>query len=154
MRSRRFVVILAIIASLWILSRLERAKAEGQQMLRWQFAETVTTVRTGKDSTVRTDAAQHLFELTRGIRAKQLDDESIAEIASLLDGSDDSVRYWVARCLGNFGARARIAVPKLMGLLPKADCLTGDKTSASGIRFALEQMGVAPPPTPTCNASK
>jgi hypothetical protein len=130
------------------------ANAEGQHMSKQQFAETMTTIRTGKDSAIRTDAAQHLFELTRGKGSKQLDDKSIAEIASLLDGSKDSVRYWVARCLGNFGPRAKMAVPRLTSLLQEVDCLKGDKTSASGIRFALTQIGVTPPPEPICNTVK
>jgi hypothetical protein len=63
-----------------------------------------------------------------------------------MDSSDDSVRYWVARCLGNFGPRARMAAPKLEQVLAEVDCLQGSKTSASGIRFALGEMGITPPP--------
>lgn len=152
MRWARLAVIFAVIVSSWILSQSGMAKEEGEDLSKKQFAEAISIVRTGKDSTVRAEAAKHLFELTRGDSSKHLDDKSISAVASLLDENDDSVRYWVARSLGNFGPRAKIAVPKLMDLLPKVDCLKGDKTSASGIRFALTQIGIAPP-EPTCDAA-
>jgi hypothetical protein len=113
-----------------------------------QVVETIAKVRTSKTSSTRTDAAEHLFELTR-TGHHRVDDKTVADIASLLDVGDDSVRYWVARSLGNFGQRAKVFAPKLQGLLAEVDCLEGSKTSASGIRFALGQMGITPPP-PKC----
>jgi hypothetical protein len=114
------------------------------------LTETMTKVRSGKTSSARTKSAEHLFKLTRTTHQK-VDDKTITELASLLDLSDDSVRYWVARSLGNFGHRARMAVPKLQKVLDEVDCLQGSKTSASGIRFALNEMGITPPP-PKCGA--
>jgi hypothetical protein len=113
-----------------------------------RLSETIAKVRTGTSSATRTDAAEHLFELTRTAH-RQVDEKTIAEITSLLDVSDDSVRYWVARSLGNFGQHAKTAAPKLQKVLAEVDCLEGSKTSASGIRFALGQMGITPP-APKC----
>jgi hypothetical protein len=113
------------------------------------LSDTIAKVRTGDTTTVRTEAAKHLFELTSGLDPNQVDDKTIVDLASLLDLSDDSVRYWVARCLGNLGLRARMAIPTLQKVLAEVDCLRGSKTSASGIRFALTQMGVTLP-APTC----
>jgi hypothetical protein len=64
----------------------------------------------------------------------------------MLDSPDDSVRYWVATALGNLGPTAKAAVPKLQEMLPKADCINGAITSASGIRYAQIKMGIKPPP--------
>jgi hypothetical protein len=66
---------------------------------------------------------------------------------SLLDASDDSVVYWVARSLGNLGRRANTAIPKLQKKLAEVECIEGSKTSASGIRFALSQLDAAPAPS-------
>jgi hypothetical protein len=52
--------------------------------------------------------------------------------------------------LGNLGPVAKSAVPKLQEMLPKADCINGAITSASGIRYALIKMGIKPPPRPKC----
>jgi hypothetical protein len=122
-----------------------KVQAAGDRMLKKQVSETIAKVRTGETSTARTDAAEHLFDLTWTGHHK-VGDKAIADIASLLDVSDDSVRYWVARSLGNFGQRAKAFAPRLQALLAEVDCLQGSKTSASGIRLALEQMGVPPPP--------
>jgi hypothetical protein len=116
-----------------------------------QLTQTIAKVRTGETSIARTEAAEHLSELTRKIDTKKIDDRTVADLVSLLDTSDDSVRYWVARCLGNVGPRAKTAIPKLQKLLAEVDCLQGSKTSASGIRFALAQMGVTPS-SPMCTA--
>ena len=74
----------------------------------------------------------------------------MADITSLLDSPDDSVRFWVAAALGNLGPAAKAAAPKLLAMLPKADCINGAITSASGIRYALTKMGIKPPPPPKC----
>jgi HEAT repeat protein len=118
-----------------------------------QIAEAISNTRTGESSTARTQAAEHLADLTSGAGAKEVDEKTIGEIISLLDTSDDSVRYWVARCLGNLGLRAKAAIPNLERILTEVDCLQGSKTSASGIRFALAQMGISPP-APKCEATK
>ena len=124
-----------------------KADPKPQSQLTEQLTRAIATVRTGGSSKNRTDAAERIAELTRKINAKEIDDGIIADLVSRLDTSDDPVRYWVARCLGNLGPRARVAIPKLQRLLAEVDCLQGSKTSASGIRFALTQMGVTPSPT-------
>ena len=70
-------------------------------------------------------------------------DSTVADLIALLDEPDDSVRAFVAGALGNLHAKA--AIPKLLALLPTADCLEGTLTSARPIRSALERMGVNPP---------
>ena len=119
-----------------------------------QMERAVANVRTGKTSTARTEAAEHLAQLTRKMNPKQIDDKTVFDIVSLLDTSEDSVRYWVARSLGNLGPRAKVAIPKLRTVLAQVDCLRASKTSAEGIRLALRQMGVTPPPPPRCIARK
>ena len=130
----------------------ETSRATGADTFTKQVSEAVSKVRMGEDPGVRRRAAEHLFELTRGTNSTRVGDETIANIASLLDGHEDPVRYWVARCLGNFGPRAKMAAPKLQAVLAEVDCLQGSKTSASGIRFALAKMGITPSP-PKCEAT-
>src|SRR5258706_9922519 len=112
----------AVIASVWMILLLSgtahtKAGQPTEKQLTEQLTETVAKVRTGATSAARTEAAEHLAELTRGIDPNQIDDGTISELVSLLDVPEDSVRYWVARCLGNLGPRARIAVPKLQKIL-------------------------------------
>src|SRR6266581_759008 len=99
----KFCVAVTILASLCFLYGRERAA--GGDISMTQLTETITKIRTGETSSIRTEAAEHLFKVTRGT-TRTIDDKTIAEIASLLDSPDDSVRYWIARCLGNFGRRA------------------------------------------------
>jgi len=73
-------------------------------------------------------------------------------MVSLLETEEDSVRAWVAASLGHLGLRAKVAVPKLLKLLPEVDCLRGSLTSAPFIRVALKRMGKTPPPPPNCDA--
>jgi hypothetical protein len=80
-------------------------------------------VKTGKTPEDQRNAAEHLFQLTRGTNSKDVDNKTIADIESLLDVRDDSVLYWVARCLGNFGHPAKMAAPKLQALLAEVDSL-------------------------------
>jgi hypothetical protein len=114
-----------------------------------QIKLSMEKIRSGKTVEARTNAAEHLSNLTQTLSSNEVTDELVADITSLLDSPDDSVRYWVAMALGNIGIAAKSAVPKLLGMLPKADCLNGAITSASGIRYALFKMGVKQPPRPT-----
>jgi hypothetical protein len=132
----------------WVLLLSNTADAKSDQM---QLAQTIVKVRTGDPSTAR-EAAEHLSQITRQMNPKSVPDQTVTDLISLLDISDDSVRYWVAMSLGNLGPRARAAIPQLQKLLAQVDCVQGSKTSASGIRFALTQMGVTTPP-PTCETS-
>ena len=137
---------IAIVASFflaWVLTFSEQIQSES--VLKDQISETMVNIRTGKSSRDRTDAAKHLFDITQGDASKRIDDQLLSKITGLLKDSDDSVLYWVARCLGNFGSRAKPAVPELLKILNEVDCIKASKSSASGIRFALKQMGVEAP---------
>src|SRR5882762_7075117 len=149
-QKRGFCSALIVFALTALLS--EPAHATEGDIFTKRLTETISKVRMGEAPGVRRRAAEHLFELPRGTNSKKVGDETIANIASLLDGDDDSVRYWVARCLGNFGPRAKTSEPKLQAVLAKVDCLQGSKTSASGIRFALAKMGITPSP-PKCGTA-
>jgi hypothetical protein len=61
--------------------------------------------------------------------------------------NDDAVRYWVALCLGNFGPRAKPAVPKLLKILDEMDCVKAALTSADAARVALKNIGADVPPS-------
>lgn len=67
-------------------------------------------------------------------------DMLVADVTFLLDSPDDYVRYWIAEALGNMGPAARSAIPKLVKMLPHADCMSGVITSAGGIRDALIKL--------------
>lgn len=140
----------AVITLACVVVLSGEARARGDYVSNRQLTETIAKVSSGETSTLRTEAAERLFQLTRDKELAKVDNKSIADLVSLLERPDESVRYWVARCLGNFGSRARIAIPKLEELLAEVDCLPGSKTSASGIRLALSQIGATPPP-PNCH---
>jgi len=112
---------------------------------------TMEKVRSDKTVDARTEAAEHLANLAQSISSKEVTDALVSDLISLLDSPDDSVRYGVARAVGNIGPAAKAAVPKLEEMLPKADCINGAITSASGIRYALIRLGVKPPPPPKCS---
>ena len=123
-----------------------------KRQLKRQLLETMANVRNRETVNSRTDAAEHLATLTRGINPLKVDDTTLTEMVSLLDTQEDSVRAWVAASLGNLGRRAKVAaVPRLLKLLAEVDCLSGSLTSAPFIRVALERMGEKPPPPPNCD---
>lgn len=126
------------------------AQASGGPALMKQIKETMAKVQSDKTVDARTEAAQHLASLAQEISSKKVTEALVTDITSLLDSPDDSVRYWVATALGNLGPVAKAAVPKLEEMLPRADCINGTITSASGIRYALIKMGIKPPPPPKC----
>jgi hypothetical protein len=115
-----------------------------------QIQHAIASAQGAETVNERTDAAELLATLTRKMDRKEITEQTIAAMTSLLDSPDDSVRYWVATALGNLGPYAKVAIPELRALLPRADCLNGAITSASAIRYALQQMGVTPPPPPNC----
>ena len=135
-----------------ILKRCEKSLSQNpSQQLKWQLSETMAKIRNGETSTSRTEAAEQLAMLTRGINPHNVDDTTLTEMLSLLETQEDSVRAWVAAALGHLGPRAKVAVPKLLKLLPEVDCLRGSLTSAPFLRVALKRMGEIPPPPPNCD---
>ena len=72
-----------------------------------QIKETILTIRTGDTVTARTDAAERLALLTREVDSKNIDDGTLADIVSLLDGPDESAYGRVAAALGFLGPRAK-----------------------------------------------
>lgn len=141
---------LFLLSASLLLARGTRSHASGAAVLMKQIKETVAKVRSDKTVDARTEAAEHLAGLIQKISSKEVTEALVTDIASLLDSPDDSVRYWVATALGNLGPAAKAAAPKLEEMLPKADCINGAITSASGIRYALIKMGIKPPPPPKC----
>jgi hypothetical protein len=111
------------------------AHASGGPARMEQIKVTMVKVRCDKTVDARTEGAEHLENLTQSFSSKDVTDALVSDLLSLLDSPDDSVRYWVARALGNLGPAAKAAVPKLEEMLPKADCINGAITSASGIRY-------------------
>jgi hypothetical protein len=120
-----------------------------------QIAETIATVRNGTPPAARSRAAEHLYELTRGINPATVDNKTVTDMVSLLDMTDDSVRLWVAASLGNLGRRASVAAaPKLLLVLGQVECHGKPVPSAQAIRFALTRMGRKPPPPPCVPVKK
>ena len=65
---------------------------------------------------------------------------NVPELIPFLKDEDDVVRYWIAMALGHIGAPAKDAVPALVVALGERVGDMGSKTSASGIRFALDRI--------------
>ena len=154
MAKHREAFCFAIIASVWVVLLMGTEEPHDntcQKQLIAQLTETIAKVREmDGPSTARTNEAEHLSQLTKKINPEKVDDKTLADLVSLLDTSDDSVRGWVAGALGNLGPRAKVAVPKLLKILPEVDCLNVSLSSAPAIRVALKRIGVKPPPPPTC----
>jgi hypothetical protein len=131
---------------------VHRAEAV-RPMITANLADIIYLVGKGKTVTIRTNAAQKLATLAHDMPQKDISHETLTAIITLMDSPEDSVRYWIARSIGNLGNRGKIAIPKLKESLVLADCLPGTKTSASGIRFALSQLDVAQPPHADCERS-
>ena len=106
----------------------------------------------GSSKNIRISSAESMFDVISKLNKKNLNEKDVIRIEDLLSSEDDEVIYWAARSLGELGAEAKVAVPKMREVLARTDCLRGSKTSASGIRFALQQIGEKPP-YPTCAAS-
>ena len=115
-----------------------------------QVQEAIAQVATMKEQVLyKSDKGPHLAALTKVIDPQKIDDKTFESMESLLDSDNELIRYWGATAIGNLGARAKPAVPKLMALWPKADCENGSITSADAILYALEKIG-APLPPRTC----
>lgn len=150
MRGRQAELLALALSALFTVSLSGPVGAIDDQMLTKKVAETIAKVRTADTVTTRTKHAAKLVPLIAKIGPEKIDDGTISNLISLLDAPDDSVRFYVAGALGILGPRAKAAVPKLLQLLPAADCLQGTLTSADAIRQALTRMGVTPPPPAKC----
>ena len=146
----RFSRLLSVALCFALSAMFQIAQASGGPALMRQIKESMAKVSSEKTVDARTEAAERLASLTQKVSGKEVTEALVTDITSLLDSPDDSVRYWVATALGNLGPAAKAAVPKLQEMLPKADCINGAITSASGIRYALIKMGIKPPPPPKC----
>lgn len=147
----RFISVVSLVLFACPPGLCAQSDSRTRDQLKRQLSETMATVRNGETLTSRTDAAEHLATLTRGINPHKVDDTTLAEMVSLLETEEDSVRAWVAASLGHLGPRAKVAVPRLLKLLPEVDCLQGSLTSAPFIRVALRRIGKKPPPPPICD---
>lgn len=142
---RHDAVLLVMLAVLLPLL-LGRTFAKDRQTL---LQQEIQEVRSKKHvSTARTEAAERIAQLTKKIPPNEVDDNTIADLVSLLDISDDSVRGWIAASIGNIGPRAKAAAPKLLKILAELDCnsVVGGLTSEGPIRMALKRIGTEPPP--------
>jgi hypothetical protein len=149
--SFRLCLVAASICALWLAGLCSESQAVPRRQLKRNLSETMAKIRDEKTINSRTEAAEHLAMLTRGINPRKVDDATLTEMISLLDTDEDSVRFWVAAALGHLGPRAKQAVPRLLKLLHEVDCLPGSLTSAPAIRVALKRMGQRPPPEPNCS---
>jgi hypothetical protein len=147
-QARSVVLVLRWLFLLALLACSVDARPERTSLK--QIQETIVQVRTAGTVNLRADAAYCLGDMTRQIDSQDVDDKTFADLVSLMDSPDDSVRGGVAAALGFLGERAKPAIPKLLEILPKVDCLNGAMTSADAIRLALKRMGVTPPPRPCC----
>jgi hypothetical protein len=147
----RFLRLCSVVLCFVFWAMAVRTQASGGTARMEQIEAAMARVRSAKTVDARTEAAEHLAGLTKKIGSKEVTETLVADITSLLDSPDDSVRYWVARAVGNLGPAAKSAVPKLEEMLPKADCINGVITSAGGIRYALIRLGVKPPPPAKCS---
>jgi hypothetical protein len=114
-----------------------------------QLRIAVAKVRRTKSVVRRLDAAEHLAELTVNCDCGSVTDATIHSLVSLLDIDDDGVRMWVAAALGDFGGRAKEAIPKLLSIYSVSACEIHDRGSPATIPFALAKMGVTAP-SPNC----
>jgi HEAT repeat protein len=128
-----------------------KADAMNDAKLVERLTETIATVRTTEFGQARTDAAERLDSLTHKIDPAEVDDKTLADLISLLDTWDDSVRSPVVMSLGNLGPRAKSAVPALKEMLTEVDCLLVNLPPALVVRDALTRIGETPPPPPTCD---
>src|SRR5262249_27524929 len=119
-----------VSASAWFFWLSATAWATDDRKLRKQLQTTIAKIRNGDTIKSRLEAAEHLESLTEGIDPRTVDDTTLREVVSLLDIQEARVRVWVVGSLGNLGPRAKVAVPRLLGLLREEDCIPGTVTVA------------------------
>lgn len=128
-----------------------RAEAKGV-LFKKLLTNTIAIARNGEIINSRRDAAEHLAELARWIDPDKVDDQSVAELISLLNTSTDmAVRQWVVIALRDLGSSAKSAIPDLLKILATEDCAKEPSMALSledDARAALRRMGVPQPPSP------
>lgn len=134
----RFLIVLTTLA----LVLIAHGEASAQSNLDQQLRSAITKVRQAKTGPRRYTAAEHLLAITYNCDCKEVTDETIHSLVSLLDIDDDAVQMWVAATLGIFGTRAKEAVPKLQSIYSVSACKIQDRGSDATIPIALRSMGV------------
>lgn len=143
--------ILIVIVSWWML--ITGAAIADQPISKKQaIIDALEKARTGATSNIRYEAARSLAILTEGIDLKEIDDNIIDNMITLLYNKD--VYDWVIASLANLGSRAKKAVPTLYKLYPEEACRFADLTAAPVILIALERIGAPPPPPPKCKEQR
>lgn len=142
----RILRLLSVVLCFMLLPTMGLAQAQGGSKTMRQIEKDIAKIRTCNSVDGRTDAAERLAKDVQKLSNSENKDALVIDLIDLLDSSDDSVRYWIAISIGNMGAAAKAAIPKLEAMLPQADRINGAITSASGIRYALIKMGVKLPP--------
>ncbi len=142
-RSERKVGLTLILVAVVIASGPVWGRESAASLRR--VTNAIAQVQTGKTPTLQDAAAEKVFDLTHNADFGDQNRAVIDRLVLLMSAPDAPGRYWVARAIGNFGAKATFAVPALEKALAGMDCVQGSKTSASGIRFALAEIGVTPP---------
>jgi hypothetical protein len=146
-----------LIVLILTLFAAQMAQAATDTALNRKIERAIAKIRAAQSAGTQAEEAARLAELTRQINPASVGDRTVADMISLLDLPNDSVRAWAAAALGNLGRRAKAAVPKLLALLAEVDCSRGDLTSAASIRPALRRIGAKPPPAPSyddCHKAK
>lgn len=145
--------LLAVVTTLCVTAPLTGALAasDTKRVSSQLLLNAISRVRMDTTTSGRSEAAKNIADMVSNANLKKVDDATLHELASLLDSPDEMVRFWVALALGNFGKRATFAIPKLLELLPAADCERVSLNSSSAIRGALPRIGKKAPPYPDCS---
>ena len=134
------------VTGLLLVILASSACAENETVTLKKLQKAITQVASMKDTVLyQSDTGKHLADLASKIDPKDVDDNTLESMESLLDSSNDLIRYWGATAIGNLGSRAMPAVPKLLITFRKVDCLNGPITSADAILYALQRIGVKSP---------
>lgn len=148
-RCIRLRQLLGIIAALALFLAPNVQASATSPSIDQQLRTAIAKVRRAKTVVHRFDAAEHIVALTDHCDCGAVTDDTIHSLISLLDIEDDGVRMWVAAALGDFGGRAKEAVPKLLSIYSVSACEIWDHGSPATIPIALAKMGVTAP-TPEC----
>jgi|GEM_PF-1848914 len=105
-----------------------------------KISQAVSAVRASGDPEMRIENARSLAQYVKQNVAKSVNETVVLDIASLLEDTNDAVRYWAATALGYIGPNAKVAIPFLREALNKVDADAMGKNSASAILVALKKI--------------